>query len=209
MQTRKLIAVLCFITGAALATRAGGAQSENAASETKTQSAGNADSKQKAAAGATDETEKGSTAEISDAAFLRKAVERGLREKNLGALASTRGASDAVKEFGRKMYDEHSRLNAQLRLLAAERHLTVPKDSPDKPEPALTRLEQLSGADFDKACAEQTVKDHKQAIQDFQRAARSAQDASIKAFAEKTLPQLKEHLEHAQHLTAKKTKASP
>jgi len=204
MQARRCLIALLLAAGlVADAKRAYSAVRPSSGAETS-------DSKQnvnpRANAGA--EHREDSASEPADAAFLKKTSDWGLKEKRLGELASARGSTEAVKELGRKMYDDHSRLNAQLRLLAAEKHLTLPKDSAEKEEPAIVRLEKLTGAEFDKAFAEQIVKDHKQAVQDFQRAARSAQDQGVKAFAEKTLPQLKQHLDQAQHLTVKRAKPS-
>jgi putative membrane protein len=49
------------------------------------------------------------------------------------------------------------------------------------------------------------VKDHEEDIAEFEKEARSGKDADLKAFAEKTLPTLKEHLKMAKELGAKKS----
>jgi len=61
-------------------------------------------------------------------------------------------------------------------------------------------LEKLKGNEFDKAYIRLMVEDHKDDIKEFQEVADGAKDAEVKAFAAKTLPVLKEHLELAQKL---------
>ena len=45
------------------------------------------------------------------------------------------------------------------------------------------------------------LKGHKKAVSDFEKASKSAKDPDVKAFAEKTLPTLKHHLEKVQALS--------
>ncbi|HEX7778040.1 MAG TPA: DUF4142 domain-containing protein, partial [Vicinamibacterales bacterium] len=73
----------------------------------------------------------------------------------------------------------------------------VPTEVPAAKKAVKDRLGKLDGAAFDKAYVAEMVKDHKQAITNFERAAKSA-DPDVKAFAEKMLPALKEHLSQAQ-----------
>jgi putative membrane protein len=79
---------------------------------------------------------------------------------------------------------------------------------PTKPDAAhqqLTkRLETMKGTDFDRLYIEEAgIKDHKDAVDLFTRQANSGQDADLKAFAAKTLPTIKHHLEMVQGIAAK------
>lgn len=60
-----------------------------------------------------------------------------------------------------------------------------------------------NGAAFDSAYMTHTATAHKEAVSLFQREAKGGKDAETKAFAEKTLPTLLEHLKMAQSLSAK------
>lgn len=62
----------------------------------------------------------------------------------------------------------------------------------------MERLGKLSGNDFDKAYMKHMVDDHKKDVSEFEKASRSAKDPEVKAFAAKTLPTLKAHLQQAQ-----------
>jgi putative membrane protein len=61
------------------------------------------------------------------------------------------------------------------------------------------KLERVSGPAFDRAYLEEMVKHHQNDIQEFERAAQSS-NPQVRAFAERTLPTLRQHLERAQQL---------
>jgi putative membrane protein len=62
-------------------------------------------------------------------------------------------------------------------------------------------LSTADGSDFDRRYAESMGVDaHEDTIELFEKAAGSAEDADIKAFAQKTLPKLQQHLKMAREL---------
>jgi putative membrane protein len=61
------------------------------------------------------------------------------------------------------------------------------------------KLESVSGAAFDRAYLEEMVNHHQHDIQEFERAAQS-DNPQVRAFAERTLPTLRQHLQQAQQL---------
>ena len=68
---------------------------------------------------------------------------------------------------------------------------------------AMDRLGKLSGAEFDREYLKMDLNDHKKTIDLFEKQARSGRDAELKAFAEKTLPTLREHHQMARDLASK------
>ncbi|HZR35439.1 MAG TPA: DUF4142 domain-containing protein [Nevskia sp.] len=135
----------------------------------------------------------------SDQEFFAKAAASGLGEVNAGQMAQAQGSTDQVKTFGRQMMRDHGKANAELKQLAASKGVTLP-DAPDADhQKELDQLKQKQGGEFDQEYAKGQVKDHKEAVSLFEKAAKS-KDADIKAFAQKTLPVLKEHLTMAKSL---------
>lgn len=154
-----------------------------------------------ATAGTTTSTEAASTQKLdrSDRKFLEKAAESGMAEVTEAKTAQQKGSSDAVKQFAQRMETDHTKANDELKQLAGKKGVTLPTELARKHERAERKLEGKSGADFDKAYAKAEVKDHKDAVKLFEKASKS-KDADIKAFADKTLPTLREHLQAAQDL---------
>jgi putative membrane protein len=143
-----------------------------------------------------------------DKQFVTKAASGGKLEVELGRLATERAASDDVKKFGQRMVDDHSKVNDQLMQLANTKGLTLSTELDPKHKATIDRMSKLSGADFDRAYMSEMVKDHTEDVALFERQSTQATDPEVKAFAEKTLPTLREHLQLARE-TASKVGATP
>jgi putative membrane protein len=142
----------------------------------------------------------GMTLGSADRKFIMEAAMGGMAEVELGRLASERGSSETVKQFGQRMVDDHSRANGELTQLASSKGITLPTALDAKHQAAMAKMAALSGAAFDRAYSKDMVKDHNKDVALFQREASQGADADLKAFAQKTLPTLQEHLQMARSL---------
>jgi len=134
----------------------------------------------------------------ADRTFVTKAAQGGLAEVELGNLAAQKASSDEVKRFGQHMVDDHTKANDELKSIAAAKGETVPGSIDAKDMALKNHLSSLTGAAFDKAYMEDMVKDHKADVAEFQKEADHGTDPEVKAFAQKTLPTLQQHLQMAQ-----------
>jgi putative membrane protein len=135
-----------------------------------------------------------------DHQFAMKAASGGMSEVKLGQLAQDKGSNPAVKEFGQRMVEDHSKANDQLKGIASQNNINLP-DSPSKTDEAeYTRLSKLSGKQFDDAYAKMMVSDHEKDIAEFRKESTSGQDTALKSFASKTLPTLETHLQLAKQM---------
>ena len=135
----------------------------------------------------------------SDKEFVIQAGYAGLAEVTLSQLALTRSEDAEVKAFAQRMVTDHGRANEELQKLATGKGLALPTALHDTNESALKDL-QSRGADFDARYAAQMVADHQKVIADFENAERTVADSDVKAFVTRTLPVLREHLQHARRL---------
>jgi putative membrane protein len=147
--------------------------------------------------GATPSTAEALSAEDSE--FVQKATMGGQMEVTLGELANDKASDERVKALGEKIADDHERANSELRSMV--RGADVARADRPMPEHDQTRqkLESLSGAAFDRAYLQEMVSHHEKDIKEFEKASNSS-NHQVKAFAEKTLPTLRQHLEEAQQL---------
>ena len=141
-----------------------------------------------------------SPASKADRDFFVGAAEDGTAEVELGKLAQQKG-SEPVKAFGGQMVTDHTKAGDELKALAATKGVNLPA-SPGKHQKDIDKLAKKSGGDFDRDYSKHMVDAHQQAVSKFEKAAKSADDPELKAFASKTLPTLKQHLEHAKSLNA-------
>ncbi len=130
-----------------------------------------------------------------DLAFMNSAAPGNMAEVELGKMASTKAASNDVKQFGQKMVEDHSKANDELKQLAAQKKVMLPPDVMPGHKQLMEKLSKLSGADFDKEYVAAMVEAHEKDVAAFENVSKTAADADVKAFATKTLPTLKMHLE--------------
>lgn len=147
-------------------------------------------------------TTKGSstTYKTMDTTFARKAAYGGMAEVKFGHLAEQKGTSTAVKDFGQRMVQDHSKANDQLKDVAAKDSIKLPNGLTNKDQATYGRLSKLSGSAFDRAYARDMVKDHETDINDFKTEANNGQNPDMKNFASQTLPTLQSHLQMAQQM---------
>jgi putative membrane protein len=131
----------------------------------------------------------------ADAKFAKEAAGGGMAEVKLGQLAQEKGSSDFVKQFGKKMVEDHSKINDDLKAVAAKDNITLPSDLPPKQQALYDRLSKLSGEAFDKAYIAAMTRDHKMDIAEFKKEASAGKNPDLKEFASKTLPVIEGHLQ--------------
>jgi putative membrane protein len=140
----------------------------------------------------------------NDRSFVVSAAEDGLAEVELGKIAQQNGASAAVKQFGQRMVEDHSKANKELESIATSLGMTAPKEPGSKQRADIKKLSNLKGEKFDREYAQHMVKDHEKAVALFEKEAKTGGAPELKAFASKTLPALQEHLKMARELASKK-----
>ena len=132
-------------------------------------------------------------------AFLRTAAGADNAEVNAGNLAAERGASPAVKDYGRRLASDHGAHLQKVQALADRMHVRLPAGAPPDARAEARRLERLRGRAFDRAFARAMVTDHQKAIALFEAQARRG-DRETSGLARATLPTLREHLRMARDL---------
>src|SRR5439155_24769817 len=76
----------------------------------------------------------------SDANFIKEAAQGGMMEVQLGKFASEKASNDQVKEFGRRMEQDHSKANDELKKLASDKGVDLQNELDKKHKSALDRL---------------------------------------------------------------------
>lgn len=138
-----------------------------------------------------------------DKEFVTTAGMSGLAQMQMANLALQKASNAEVKAFAQRMIADHTNPNAEIAELATTKGLALATELSGEPKSALEHLTSLSGAEFDKAYMQHMVEDHEKDVAAFDKASTSATDADLKAWAGRTLPTLKAHLEMAKQ-TARK-----
>lgn len=135
--------------------------------------------------------------------FTTDAAQGGLFEVKLGAIAQRNGASQAVKDFGKMMVDDHTSLNQDLQALAAKKNVPLPNGMTDSQAKDTTKLSKERGSEFDKDYISMMVKDHEDDIDVFKKAGDKIKDQDYKDLITKALPTLQKHLDAAKAIKNK------
>lgn len=138
-----------------------------------------------------------------DKEFATKAGMGGLAEVKHGELAAQKAANAEVKAFAQRMVTDHGMANGELQQLATAKGLALPTELAGEHKDLQDHLNTASGAEFDKMYMKHMVEDHEKTVADFEKAAASATDADVKAWAAKTLPTLQDHLRQAKEVAGK------
>lgn len=134
--------------------------------------------------------------------FVKRVAMSDMYEVEAGKIASEKGQSDAVKQFGLHMVEAHSKTTEELKGIVQAEKLTVelPTTLDNKHQRKIDELNNAKPEDFDKTYAQQQVKAHKKAVALFDDYAEDGDNAALKQFAANTLPTIKQHREEAQKL---------
>src|ERR1017187_6818735 len=134
------------------------------------------------------------TLSMADTNFILAAAQGGMTEVKLGELASTSGVRDNVKSFGRMMVKDHTAINDDLKVLAAQKGVTLPDSLDAKHQAMVDKMAALTGSKFDNAYIAGMIKDDKMDAKEFKAESAETKDADIKSFVDKSIPVVDEHL---------------
>jgi putative membrane protein len=136
-----------------------------------------------------------------DRKFIQEAAEGGMFEVQVAQLAASKATDPNVKSFASMLVDQHTAANNELVQLANAKKVELPAAPPRGMRRDIEKLGKLSGAEFDQRFVrEVAIKDHEKDIKKFEKASGSVKDPQLKAWIDKTLPHLREHLAQAQKL---------
>ena len=132
-----------------------------------------------------------------DLRFMTEAAQSGLVEIEMGRLAKLNGQSDAVREFGQRLVDDHRRANQQLVLVAVQLGVKLPVEPDADRQQRLTEIAALRGSEFHEAFVRHLIAGHEVALRVFTRAANYGETSALREFAQKMIPILEEQLQIA------------
>lgn len=136
-----------------------------------------------------------------DRKFIEEAAGSGMFEVQVSQLAASKATDPNVKSFASMLVDHHTAANNELVKIANARKVELPAAPKRSLRRDIEKLGKKNGAEFDRDFVRDVgIKAHEKDIKLFERASKDVKDAELKAFVDKTLPQLREHLAAAQKL---------
>lgn len=135
--------------------------------------------------------------------FIAAATKINLGEIELGKLAEEKGNNQAIKDFGKRMVEDHSKLETQIQDLAKANGVTLPSQPGSAASSLRQQLSKDSGAQFDQTYIQHMLSGHKQAIATFENEIEHGQNPAFKSYAESALPVIQGHIRIAEDVAGK------
>lgn len=132
-----------------------------------------------------------------DKDFITMASYGNRAEVELGALAATKGNSEAVRMYGNLMVDEHEDALDNLEDIADDFDANFPTGLDAEHQQKKQVLMALSGYSFDTAYMHSQVKDHQKTEALFETEATSGKEQRLINYANNLLPHIRMHLHKA------------
>ena len=129
--------------------------------------------------------------------FIQKAATSDQTEIKLARLALERASIPEIKQFAQTMVTDHTKSTSLLQPIAVDHSVVLSENPEPQADENFKRLEELSGAAFDRTYIEIMVTDHEEMLHAFEVEAAKAADSKLKDFIATVQPVVAHHLEMA------------
>jgi putative membrane protein len=136
-----------------------------------------------------------------DRDFMEDIAHANLAEVATGHMALEKSQNAQIKQFAQKMIDDHTKAEEELKQLADAKGVKLPTEPDMMHKTKATTLKPLSGETFDKQYIKHAgVGDHESTHKLLTKVQGKAKDADLKAYADKTIKAVDEHLSMAKSI---------
>lgn len=144
------------------------------------------------------QAQQGQKADKASQSFIKTAIQGNLAEIDVGKLAQEKGQSQAVKDFGKMLAEDHGKANENAKMAASQIGVEPPTHTSAGHTATYAKLKVLQGESFDKSFAKSMLSDHQKDVKEYQKEAAKTDAAG--QYAKQTLPTLQKHLQMAEQL---------
>ncbi len=130
-----------------------------------------------------------------DTQYLQALHQVNLAEITMGNLAQQKGRNTQVKDLGKQFVTDHTQLDQTTKSTAQQLNVQLPSEPTADQQKVINRLNNLSGAEFDKAWVTAELAGHVAAIQATQTEISQGSEQSVVTLAQDALPVLQAHLD--------------
>ena len=121
-----------------------------------------------------------------DHKYFTETAEGLMAEIQLGKMAEKQAWDDRVKQFGKRMVEDHGKDLQELKQLANQKNVTLPDSPSHGQKKEADKIRQLSGKAFDREYVKYEAKDHKKDVKDQGKEMKGTNDPDLKKFATAT-----------------------
>lgn len=127
------------------------------------------------------------------ASIIKNCAKMNMATTKFAELASQKAESPQLKQFAQTLKEDHQKAQQDLERIAQKHNITLPTSVDEKCKEEISRLEALSGQEFDREFAKGAVEGHAMAIAHLQQASSGATDTDVRQYTQQLLSKVKEH----------------
>lgn len=140
-----------------------------------------------------------------DQEMMQDIAHANLAEIEVGKLALEKSQNEQVRKFAQRLIDDHTAAMKELQKLAQSKNAELPTETDIQHKAIATALQALSGETFDNQFIQRVgVGDHQRTHELLQKTQKSAKDKDLRAYAQKTMKVVGQHLATAKKMEIKK-----
>jgi len=129
-------------------------------------------------------------------------------EVDLARWGKDHASNGDVKSYADMIVDDHTGAIKDLNNMMKDKHAAgAPEQKPAEARADLSKLEKLSGPEFDREFMSMMVSDHQKMLDTLQNFKMTAQNPDLKDYINDLIPKVQKHLDKAQDLQTKMTQS--
>jgi putative membrane protein len=125
--------------------------------------------------------------------IIKNSAKMNLATQKFADLAQEKAQSQELKQFAQTLKQDHQKAQQELERLAQKHSVTLPTSVDDKCQQEISRLEALSGEEFDREFAKGAIEGHAMAVAHLQKASSAAEDTDLRQYTQQMLSKIKQH----------------
>ena len=141
----------------------------------------------------------------STQSFIHNASVGNQFEISSSRLALQKSSNNDIKQFAQHMVDDHTQIGNQMKDALAKSGAGLPQPATAldaRHQKLLNKLNNASGADFDRQYVKSQLAAHKDAVVLFRDYSKNGDNSSLKSFASQALPIIEEHYKRIKQIQA-------
>ena len=143
------------------------------------------------------------TFSAKDKVYLKDAAQSDMAEMSMAQLALQKSSNDDIKSYANQMMADHQKTSDAAKPVAEKAGVPMPADVNPKQKAQYTKLQGLSGTQFDNAYVKANVLDHRMILKKGKAEAATTQNSDMKTLTAMQEPIITDHTQKAEDLAKK------
>lgn len=131
---------------------------------------------------------------------IQEAAKMNMATEKFAQLASQKAQNAELKQFAQTLQQDHQKAHKDLEKIAQTHNVTLPTTIDQKCQDEITRLQGLSGQEFDREFAKGAVEGHAIAVAHMQHASGTVKEPDLRQYTQAQLSKVREHQREARKI---------